>query len=207
MVNVFIAIICGYLLGSIPSAYIAARLKKNIDIRDVGSKNMGTLNVYYEVGLMEAALVLLADVGKGIGAILLARYWLEVSLVFQLFAGLAAVLGHAFPVFLKFHGGKGGATTIAILLFFMPRAIPFFLVIAATALLLTHNYVFCYAVAFICFPLVAGLIYHSTPLVAFSTGLPILVGINYIPRLKEMYVKAGGDWRKVIKRGGLKERL
>jgi glycerol-3-phosphate acyltransferase PlsY len=206
MVNASIAIISGYLLGSIPSAYIAGRIKRGIDIRDVGSKNMGAMNVYYEVGLIQAVLVLLVDVGKGVGAILLAR-WLGVSIVFQLLAALAAVIGHAFPIFLKFRGGRGGATTFGILLFLMPKAIPFWLVICLIALLVTHNFTFCYSIAFICFPLVAWLIYHSTPIIIFSIGLPMIVGINYIPRFKEMYMKAGGDWRKVIKRSSTKERL
>ena len=193
-------------MGSIPSAYIAGRLKKGIDIRTVGSKNMGAMNVYYEVGLKEAVLVLLTDVGKGIGAIFLAR-WLGVSLTFQLFSGLAAVVGHTFPVWLKFRGGKGGAATLGILLFLMPRAIPFFIAAALIALILTRNFTFCYGIAFIIFPFAARLIYHSMPLFYFSIGLPIFVGINYMPRFKEMYMKTAGDWHKVIKRASLKERF
>jgi len=206
MVNISIAIISGYLLGSIPAAYIAGRLRKGIDIRTVGSGNMGALNVYYEVGLIEAVLVLLTDVGKGIGAILLAR-WLGVSLVFQLLAGLAAVIGHAFPPYLKFRGGKGGATSLAILLFLMPKAIPFFIAIALIALFVTRNFTFCYGVAFVAFPFVAWLIYRCEPLIFFSIGLPIFVGINYIPRFKEMRMKTSGSWRRVIKRSSLKERF
>ena len=207
MTSNFIAIIIGYLLGSIPSAYLAGRLRKNIDIREVGSKNMGTLNVYYEVGLVEAVLVLLADVGKGIGAILLAR-WLGVSLIFQLLAGLAAVIGHTFPIFLKFRrGGTGGATTLGILVFLMPKAIPFFIPIAVIALIITRNFTFCYGIAFVLFPFIAWLIYHSTPMLCFSIGVPIFVGINYLPRLKEMHMRTAGGWRRVIKRSSVKERF
>jgi glycerol-3-phosphate acyltransferase PlsY len=206
MINIFIAIISAYLLGSIPSAYIAGRLKKGIDIRTVGSRNMGALNVYYEVGLMEAIPVFLVDVSKGIGAVLLAR-WLGVSLLFQLFAGLAAVIGHTFPVFLKFRGGKGGATTVGLLLFLMPKAIPFFIATALIALLITRNLTFCYSVTFIVFPFAAWLIYHNEPLIFFSIGLPVFVGMNYVPRLKEMRTKTSGSWRKVVKRSNLRERF
>jgi len=206
MINVFIAIISGYLLGSIPSAYIAGRLKKNIDIRDVGSKNMGAINVYHEVGLTAAILALLADMSKGIGAILLAR-WLGIPLVFELLTGLATVIGHAFPIFLKFRGGKGGATTVGILLFLLPKAIPFWTAICLVALLATHNFAFSYSIAFICFPIVAWLIYHSTPMTAFSVALPMLVGVNCVPRLKEMYIRTGGDWHRVVKRSSFKERF
>jgi glycerol-3-phosphate acyltransferase PlsY len=206
MINIVIAIISGYILGSIPSAYLVARFRKGIDIREVGSKNMGTMNVYYQVGMWEAALVLLADVGKGIVAILLAR-WLGLSLIFQLLTGLAAVVGHAFPAFLKFRGGKGGATTLAILLFLMPKAIPFFIIAAVIALFVTRNLTFCYAIGFVIIPFVAWLIYDLKPLIFFSIGLPVFVGIQYAPRLKEMHARSAGNWRRVIKRSSLKERL
>jgi glycerol-3-phosphate acyltransferase PlsY len=204
------AIVIGYLLGSFPSAYLAGRLRKGIDIRKVGSKNMGAMNVYYQVGPMEAVLVTLADLGKGIGAILLAQ-WLNVSLTFQLIAGLAAVMGHIFPVFLKFHGGKGAATAIGILIFLMPWAVPFLFIVFAIALLITRNPTFSYSLLLIVFPFVAGFIYvdrYGEPLalVFYSIGLGIFLGIQYIPRLKEMHSKTGGDWRKVIKRRSLKER-
>jgi len=206
MINIVIAIISAYILGSIPSAYLVARFKKGIDIRKVGSKNMGAMNVYYQVGLLEAALVLLADVGKGIVAILLAR-WLDLSLTFQLLTGLAAVVGHAFPVFLKFRGGKGGATTLGILLFLMTKAIPFFIIAAVIALFVTRNLTFCYAIGFVVIPFVAWLIYDLKPLIFFSIGLPVFVGIQYAPRLKEMHTRGAGNWRRIIKRSSLKERF
>lgn len=216
MINdIVIAIIIGYLLGSFPSAYLAGRLKKGIDIREVGSKNMGAMNVYYEVGLMEAVLVTLADLGKGIGAILLVRWLLGIPPIspFDFLTGLttaAAVMGHVFPVFLKFHGGKGGATAIGILIFLMPWAVPFLFIVFAIALLITRNPTFSYGLLLIVFPFVAWRIYfdyHGEPLIFFSIGLGIFMGLHYIPRLKEMHGKTGGDWRKVIRRRSLKERF
>jgi len=201
-----VAIVCGYLLGSIPSGYIAARLKKGIDIRNVGTRVMGALNVYYEVGHAAGVLVLLADIGKGVGAVLLAR-WLGVDLIFQLLAGLAAVLGHIFPVFLKFRGGRGGATSIGVLLILLPKAIPFWLAICGVVLLITRNVTFCYSMGFVCFPVAAGLVYGSVAMVVFSAGLPIFLGIKYIPRLKEMHSVTGGSWRGVIFRSSINERF
>ena len=213
--DIVIAIVIGYLLGSIPSAYLAGRLRKGIDIREVGSKNMGAMNVYYEVGLMEAVLVTLVDLGKGIGAILLVRWLSGNPLIspFDLLTGLtgaAAVMGHVFPVFLKFRGGKGGATAIGILLFFMPRAIPFLVIVFAIALLITRNPTFSYSLLLIVFPFVAWRIYfdtHGEDLIFFSIGVGVFMGIRYIPRLEEMRGKTGGDWRKVIKRRSLKDRF
>ena len=218
MINdIVIAIIVGYVFGSFPSAYLAGRLGKGIDIRDVGSRNMGAMNVFYQVGPVEATLVTLADLGKGIGAILLVR-WLSGGDLFSPFdflTGLtatAAIIGHIFPVFLKFRGGKGAATAIGILIFLMPWAVPFLFIVFAIAVLITRNPTFSYSLLLIVFPFVAGFIYHDRygdplALVFYSTGLGIFLGVQYIPRLKQMHDKTGGDWRKVIKRSSLKERF
>ena len=214
--NIVIALIIGYLLGSFPSAYLAGRLRKGIDIREVGSKNMGAMNVFYEVGLMEAVLVTLADLGKGVGAILLVRWLLGIPLIspFDFLTGLttaASVMGHVFPVFLKFHGGKGAATAIGILIFLMPWAVPFLAIVFFVAVFITRNPTFSYSLLLIVFPFVAGFIYvdryhEPLALVFYSIGLGVFLGIQYIPRIKEMHSKTGGDWLKVIRRRSLKER-
>jgi glycerol-3-phosphate acyltransferase PlsY len=215
--HIVIAIVIGYLLGSFPSAYLAGRLKKGIDIRKVGSRNMGAMNVFYQVGPMEAMLVTLADLGKGIGAILLVR-WLSGQPLISSFdfltglTGAAAIVGHIFPVFLKFHGGKGAATAIGILIFLMPKAVPFLLIVFAVALLITRNPTFSYSLLLIVFPFVAGFIYRDRygeplALVYYSIGLGVFLGLQYIPRLKEMHNKTGGDWRKVVRRRSFKERF
>jgi glycerol-3-phosphate acyltransferase PlsY len=215
--NIIIAIIIGYTFGSFPAAYLAGRLRKGIDIRGVGSKNMGAMNVFYQVGPLDAALVTLADLGKGVAAILLVRWLLGRDLIssFDFLTGLtaaAAIIGHIFPAFLKFHGGKGAATAIGILIFLMPWAVPAIFVVFFIALLITRNPTFSYSLLLIVFPFVAGFIYvdhYDQPLslVFYSTGLGIFLGIQYIPRLREMHGKAGGDWHKVIRRRSLKERL
>jgi glycerol-3-phosphate acyltransferase PlsY len=215
--DIVIAIVIGYLLGSIPSAYLAGRLRKGVDIREVGSKNMGAMNVYYEVGLVEAVLVTLVDLGKGVGAILLVRWLSDTPLTSQFdfltgLTGAAAVIGHVFPVFLKFRGGKGAATAIGILLFLLPWAVPFLFIVFAIALRITRNPTFSYSLILIVFPFVAGFIYvdrYGEPLalVFYSIGLGVFLGLQYIPRIKEMHGKAGGDWRKVIRRRSLRERF
>ncbi len=216
--NITIAIIVGYVFGSFPAAYLAGRVRKGIDIRDVGSRNMGAMNVFYQIGPLDAALVTLADLSKGILAILLVRWLAGVQLVtsFDLLrdglTAVAATMGHIFPVFLKFHGGKGAATAIGILIFLMPWAVPFLFVVFFVTLLITRNPTFSYSLLLIVFPFVAGFIYRDhygepLSLVFFSIGVGVFLGIQYIPRLKEMHGKTGGDWRKVIKRRSLKERF
>jgi len=200
-----IAIISAYIMGSLPSAYVMGRLRKGVDIRQVGSRSMGAMNVFYQVGFAEGLLVLAADIGKGAAAVAFAR-WLGVPLVVELFAGVVVVLGHSFPMWLKFRGGRGGATCIGVLIFLMPWGIPFYLAIFGVMLLFTRFPTLSYSVAFICFPFIAWLIYHSGALVAFSVGILLLPGIKYIPRIKEMQAK-GGSWRHVFLRKKLKDRL
>jgi glycerol-3-phosphate acyltransferase PlsY len=200
-----IALVAAYLIGAIPPAYIAGRLIKGIDIRQVGTRNMGAMNVFYQVGFAAGLLVLAVDIGKGAAAVALAR-WLGVPEIAAWLAGAAAVIGHGFPVFLKFHGGRGGATCIGILVFLMPWAIPIYLAIFGIALLLTRFPTVSYSIALLCFPFIAWLIYHQWELAVYSVGLLLLPAIKYIPRVKEMHAKAG-SWRHVFLRRGLKDRF
>ena len=203
--NTAIAIAAAYLIGSFPAAYIAGRLKKGTDIREVGSRNMGAMNVIYSIGIATGILVLAVDIAKGAAAIFLAR-WLGTSLTVQLLAGAAAVLGHAFPVFLRFRGGKGGASCIGILAFLMPQAIPVYIGTLILLLIISRYLTFSYGMALTIFPLSAWLIYHSGTLVVFSIALLLMLGIKYSPRILEMR-SAAGSWRRVILRKGLKERF
>jgi glycerol-3-phosphate acyltransferase PlsY len=217
MTNVVIAIVIGYLFGSFPSAYLAGRLRKRMDIRKVGSRNMGAMNVFYQIGPADAALVTLADLGKGVAAILLMRWLLGKDLIspFDLLTGVtatAAIIGHIFPVFLKFRGGKGAATAIGVLIFLMPWAVPFLALVFFVAVLITRNPTFSYSLLLFVFPFVAGFLYvdhRNAPLalVFYSIGLGVFLGIQYIPRVKEMRSKAGGDWHRVVRRRSLRERL
>jgi len=200
-----IAIIGAYLLGSIPSAYIAGRLRKGIDIREVGSRNMGAMNVFYKVGIVPGLLVLAVDIGKGAAAVALA-HWLEVPLVVEFLTGATAVLGHSFPVWLKFRGGRGGATLIGVLIFLMPWGLPIGLGIFSVLLVLTRFPTLSYAVALLCFPFIAWLVYHNGNYVLYSSLMLLIPLIRYIPRIKEMRTK-GGSWRRVVKRRNLKDRF
>lgn len=108
IVNATIAIVIAYLLGSIPFAYIAGRLFRGIDIRQIGGGNMGAVNIAREIGPAPGLLVLVADIAKGSLAVIIALR-LDLSLILVFGAGFAVVLGHNWPVFLKFKGGQGGS--------------------------------------------------------------------------------------------------
>ncbi|WP_299969801.1 glycerol-3-phosphate 1-O-acyltransferase PlsY [uncultured Roseobacter sp.] len=104
----------GYLLGSIPYGLLLARLMGLGNLRDIGSGNIGATNVLRTGNKLAAALTLLLDAGKGAVAVLLARYIAGESAA--LIAGLAAMIGHCYPVWLRFNGGKGVATFLGIVL-------------------------------------------------------------------------------------------
>jgi glycerol-3-phosphate acyltransferase PlsY len=109
----------GYLLGSIPFGMLVARAQGGVDLRQVGSGNIGATNVLRAVGKGAAALTLLGDIGKGALAVALGR-WLGVTPPVLAAIALATVAGHLFPVFARLRGGKGVATTLGVILAAMP---------------------------------------------------------------------------------------
>ncbi len=104
-----------YLLGSIPFGYIAGKLFKKIDIRELGSGNIGATNVFRILGPSLASLVLIVDIGKGIFSIYLVQYFNIDNLLILTIAGLAVICGHDWSLFLGFKGGKGIATTFGVI--------------------------------------------------------------------------------------------
>jgi acyl phosphate:glycerol-3-phosphate acyltransferase len=202
---IIIALLIAYLIGSFPTAFIVARLRKGVDIREVGSHNLGAMNTFYKIGFAEGMVVLLMDIGKGALGVAVA-HWLGTALIVEMFAGVAVVLGHGFPVFLKFRGGRGGASCIGVLIYFMPWGTPIFLGLFGLGLLITRFPTLSYSLAFICFPFIGWLIHHSWELVVYSACLPMVPLLKYIPRIIEMR-GSGGSWKHVLYRKNFKDRL
>jgi len=114
-----LVIVLGYLLGATPFGYLIPRWIKGVDIRSLGTGNPGTANVFRTVGLAAAIPVGVLDIGKGAAPVLLARA-ASLSEGWALAAGVAAVLGHCYPPYLRFRGGGGMAASIGTLLALMP---------------------------------------------------------------------------------------
>ncbi|HOW58841.1 MAG TPA: glycerol-3-phosphate 1-O-acyltransferase PlsY [Candidatus Omnitrophota bacterium] len=109
--------VMAYFIGTIPFGLLIARWVRGIDIRDHGSKNIGATNVFRVVGKKWGILVFLLDTLKGVFACVFPRFWgAELSMPLQLMLGLMGILGHSFPVWLKFRGGKGVATSLGVFL-------------------------------------------------------------------------------------------
>jgi glycerol-3-phosphate acyltransferase PlsY len=116
-----------FILGSIPFGIIIARAK-GVDLKQVGSGNIGATNVLRSLGKWPAALTLLGDILKGTLAVAIGRY-LGVGPVYEGLAGVSAILGHNFSLFLGFRGGKGVATSLGVLSIFSPQAALFTFII------------------------------------------------------------------------------
>ncbi|OIP36211.1 MAG: acyl-phosphate glycerol 3-phosphate acyltransferase [Deltaproteobacteria bacterium CG2_30_66_27] len=135
-------VLFGYLLGSVPFGILVAKaFDRTLDLRKAGSGNIGATNVARTLGKGAGVLTLLFDVGKGILALALARRFLDPSATHWLaLVGGAVFLGHIFPVYLRFKGGKGVATALGVVLFLSPET-AFVLVVLFAAVFYFTRYV------------------------------------------------------------------
>ncbi len=113
MVDSLVPVLLGYAVGSLPIGYLVTSRLRGIDLRRVGSANVGATNVYRSAGLAIALLVMTLDMAKGAGTVLLAARVAGSGAV-PVAAGVAAILGHVYPVWLQFRGGKGVATAAGV---------------------------------------------------------------------------------------------
>ena len=114
-------ILLGYGVGSLPLGYLVASRTKGIDLRRAGSGNVGAANAYRTAGLAAAVIVVLVDVAKGASSVLFAAR-LTNGLADPVAAGVAAIIGHMYPVWLRFQGGKGVATACGVFWMLAPLA-------------------------------------------------------------------------------------
>jgi len=120
-VTTLTVLLVGYLLGSIPFAYLLARRHRGIDLRMAGSGNVGAANLLRTTTKKIGVSAMALDMGKGIASVLVARQ-IEPGAAAPTIAGIAAVLGHIYPVWIGFKGGKGVATTCGVFAVLAPQA-------------------------------------------------------------------------------------
>jgi glycerol-3-phosphate acyltransferase PlsY len=116
-------LVASYLLGAIPTSYLAGRIFRGIDLREHGSRNLGATNLYRVLGWRFAVPVGVLDAAKGLIPVLVFAPRVSSSELFALVSGLTAVVGHAFSVFVRFKGGKGVATAAGVMLGLTPAAL------------------------------------------------------------------------------------
>jgi glycerol-3-phosphate acyltransferase PlsY len=173
----FITILISYLIGCFSSGYFLGKTSKNIDIRSYGSGNAGATNALRVLGKKMGMLTFFLDILKGIVAVLLGKYIL--GFYGGLLASVFVVLGHNFPVFLGFKGGKGVATSFGVLLMLNWQAALISLVIAVIFILVTKYVSLGSIMASVAAPLVMLLVSDSTNKSLFITTL-ILASLSII---------------------------
>jgi glycerol-3-phosphate acyltransferase PlsY len=180
----WVIIALGYLTGAIPTAYIVGRIIRNEDIRQLGDGNMGAQNAFLQLGHKIGVAVGIIDAAKGALVILIAQR-AGISEIAGLFGGGATVIGHNWPVFLGFRGGRGESTTIGILLILVTKPM---LIVAGPAILtliLSRNVILASAVLFAPLPFVCWWLGTPGMLVSYSIALPCLVGLTHLLRIRQ----------------------
>ena len=188
-----------YLLGSIPSAYIVGRLAAGIDVRTVGSRNVGALNTFYQVGPGAAIAVLIADTLKGVTAILISMFVGD-SIWASLYGAIGVVAGHNWPVFLKFRGGKGAATVLGVSLAVLPWLTLMAITPAGVIVALTRNVVLGVAIGFILLNVLTVVTSQGWMQVLICLLLTFVVTATYLGRSWRDTASAvrGGRWLELF---------
>ena len=192
-----IAVVLGYLLGSIPTAYIVTRIATGKDIRQMGAGNVGGLNTYREVGAIPALVVGIVDMGKGVAAVAIAYWLLDVPQLFVMLAGLAVAIGHMWMLFLKFSGGKGMGASFGALAVLLPvygywYGFLIFLGIILVPFIVTRNVALAMGVGLVFLPLIIWLMTHSGLATILAVILGVLVAIRFLPTARAAWAKSKG---------------
>ena len=187
-----ISLLCGlsisYLIGSLPTAFIVGKFVRNIDIRTVGSGNVGATNVFRAVGKKWGVFVLLIDMVKGILPVVGLPIFLQPDIVpidmYKVFLGVAVVCGHNWTVFLKFKGGKGVASTAGILIALFPNAILVVLLLFFVVVFVTRYVSLGSIIGAVCFPFVLAIFYRHSESFYFSLCFSVLLSFFILFRHK-----------------------
>ncbi|MDA8326950.1 MAG: glycerol-3-phosphate 1-O-acyltransferase PlsY [Nitrospiraceae bacterium] len=185
-------LLCSYVLGSVPFGAVIAGLK-GVDLKKIGSGNIGATNVLRGVGKGAALFTLLGDSLKGAVAVVVARS-LGFDALWQGLAGLCAVLGHNFSVFLGGRGGKGVATSLGVVAVLAPLAALFAVCCWLAVALLTRFSSLAALVAFALLPLFILGTGGKGPVVSVAAALTLLILLRHLGNIKRLL---GGRERKI----------
>ena len=187
-----VLILVGYTVGTIPFALVLARRMRGTDIRYVGSGNVGAANVLRTTGKSVALFVMTLDISKGCAAVLFAE-GTGADDAMQAAVGAAAVVGHVFPVWFKFRGGKGVATGCGVFAVLAPQATVVAATVCAVAVWITRYLSVGSILASLLLPLLAYLTNGSQPVVTASIGVAMLV--LYRHRANVSRLQSGKEWK------------
>lgn len=178
ILHFLLGFVLGHVCGSVPSGLWLVQAFHGIDIRNYGSKNIGTTNVFRTVGPKTAVLVLIADAFKGILAVGIMSYLFHNPLL-DVVTALGALLGHNYSLFLGFKGGKGVATALGLLIFMMPKVALASFGIWLVCVLLTRYVSLGSIMAAIFTPPLAWYLGYPSAYVIFSVVAPFFVVLRH----------------------------
>ncbi|WP_432642664.1 glycerol-3-phosphate 1-O-acyltransferase PlsY [Acidaminococcus sp.] len=191
----------GYLLGSVSCGLLLVKMVCGIDIRDYGSHNIGATNVFRTVGARMASFVLLGDLLKGVLALYLVNHFVSSDLTVLLVCAVFAIVGHSFSWMCRFRGGKGVATGLGILLYFMPEVAVFALTIWLATVFVTRYVSLGSILAAIAAPLSAWYLGYDWRLVVFVGLCAIMV----VARHYQNMIRLKNGTESKIRQGHLKK--
>lgn len=177
-------LIGAYLLGSVPSAYIAGRVFAGVDIRRIGDGNVGARNTFRAIGRLPGIIVGLADIGKGALAVIMARDLGQTENV-VLLAGLFVVLGHDLPIFLGLRGGQGMAAIVGVVGTLFPVLTGVAAILMLVTLLLTRNWDLSSAVGCIALLVLLWLSGETALRLGFVILLEATIGLSKLLQLRQ----------------------
>ena len=179
-----LAVLLGYLAGSVPFAFLLAR-RAGIDVRVVGSGNVGAANVMRATGVGRAIAVMALDVAKGAAAVAIAQLT-SGGAALAAMSGTAAIVGHIYPVWLKFHGGKGVAVAAGVFAVLTPMATAFALVMFVVTVWLTRYVSLGSVAATLALPPAAWLIGAPAGVVSAASGSAALILFRHRANLRRL---------------------
>jgi glycerol-3-phosphate acyltransferase PlsY len=193
--TVIILVVFAYLLGSIPFSQILASWRTGLNLHEVGEGNVGSRNVWHVAGPEWGLVAFGLDACKGLGALELARAARAPEAV-VLLCGVAALLGHQFPIFLRSHGGKGLATALGVLLVVTPLTSVGGLAVLGLAYLLTRDFNPSVALGVIAMILLPIVLREPLWVAGYALALALLAGLKKVlDRAHEQEVWARRPWQ------------
>ena len=186
MIYILLAI-AGYLSGSIPTGYLVVKWRKNIDIRTVGSGNIGATNVYRVLGIKWAIGVFIFDMLKGALPVILFKNHSSPPLIYLL--SLTPFIGHCYTLWLGFKGGKGVATSAGILIIIAPISLAISLIVWLSTILLFHISSLGSLFAAVTLPVVTYFLYNAQ-LFFFTIALSLWVILRHRENIERLINKS-----------------
>ena len=184
LINLLLSTLTAYLLGSIPSGVIISRFFARRDVRTVGSGHTGGLNVYRAAGFTPALFTFVADCAKALVALQFARYMMMSDWGIAV-AGIAVVVGHCYPIYTRFHGGMGLATSGVILFSFDALMLVWIVLVWFVLKAVLKKSARVSAIVALLLPILLFLTGDSVPYVVFGIGVGAVIFVRHL-----------GDWNR-----------